>query len=132
MTTRPVGPGIGALTATCFVSVVDDPERVAHADQVAAYLGLTPRRWQSGEVNRQGGIAKTGDAMARHLLYEAANSLLARVKRTCAPRSWAQGLQERLDGKKARAALARKLAVLMHKLWPRQEDFDGRRAARAA
>ena len=74
-------PGVGAITATCFVSVVDDPERFARADQVAAYLGLTPRRWQSGEVDRQGGISRAGNAMARHLLYEAANSLLARVKR---------------------------------------------------
>ena len=77
-------PGVGAITAACFVSVVDDPLRFARADQVAAYLGLTPRRWQSGEVDRQGGISKAGNAMARHLLYEAANSLLARVKRSCA------------------------------------------------
>ena len=73
-------PGVGAITATCFMSVVDDPERFARADQVAAYLGLTPRRWQSGEVDRQGGISKAGNAMARHLLDEAANSLLARVR----------------------------------------------------
>jgi transposase len=117
-------PGVGAITAACFVSVVDDPERFARADQVAAYLGLTPRRWQSGEVDRQGGISKAGHGMARHLLYEAANSLLARVKRPCGLRSWALRLQERVGGKKARAALARKLAVLMHKLWRRQQTFD--------
>ena len=122
-------PGVGAITATCFMSVVDDPERFARADQVAAYLGLTPRRWQSGEVDRQGGISKAGNAMARHLLYEAANSLLARVKRPCALQSWARRLQERLGGKQARTALARKLAVLMHKLWRRQHAFDWRPAA---
>lgn len=116
-------PGVGAITATCFVSVVDNPERFARADQVAAYLGLTPRRWQSGEVDRQGGISRAGNGMARHLLYEAANSLLARVKRPCALRGWALRLQERLGGKKARTALARKLAVLMHKLWRREQDF---------
>lgn len=125
-------PGVGAITAACFVSVVDDPERFARADRVAAYLGLTPRRWQSGEVDRQGGISKAGNAMARHLLYEAANSLLARVKRPCALQSWALRLQERVGGKKARAALARKLAVLMHKLWRRQQAFDWGAAARAA
>jgi transposase len=99
-------PGVGAITATCFVSVVDDPKRFARADQVAAYLGLTPRRWQSGEVDRQGGISKAGNAMPRHLLYEAANSLLARVKRPCALQSWALRLQERLGGKRARPSPA--------------------------
>jgi transposase len=125
-------PGVGAITATCFVGVVDDPERFARADQVAAYLGLTPRRWQSGEVDRQGGISRAGNGMARHLLFEAANSLLVRVKRPCALQSWALRLQERVGGKKARTALARKLAVLMHKLWRRQQDFDWGRAAQAA
>jgi transposase len=88
-------PGVGAITATCFVSVVDDPERFARADQVAAYLGLTPRRWQSGEVDRRGGVSRAGNAMARHLLYEAANCLLARVKRPCALPGWGLRLQER-------------------------------------
>lgn len=124
-------PGVGAITASCFVSVVDDPERFARADRVAAYLGLTPRRWQSGEVDWRGGISKAGHAMSRHLLYEAANSLLARVKRPCALRDWGLRLQERLGGKKARVAVARKLAVLMHKLWCRGQDFDGRLAAAA-
>ena len=119
-------PGVGAVTAACFISVVDDPERFGRADQVAAYLGLTPRRWQSGEVDRRGGVSKAGNAMARHLLYEAANSLLARVKRPCALRDWGLRLQQRLGGKKARTAVARKLAVLMHKLWRRQQDFDWR------
>jgi transposase len=125
-------PGVGAITAACFVSIVDDPARFARADQVAAYLGLTPRRWQSGEIDRQGGISRAGNAMARHLLYEAANSLLARVKRPCALQSWARRLQERVGGKQARTALARKLAVLMHKLWRREQTFDWNRAAAAA
>lgn len=122
-------PGVGALTAAGFVSVVDEPERFTRADQVAAYLGLTPRRWQSGEVDRQGGISKAGNRMARHLLDEAASCLLARVKRSCALRDWGLRLQERLGGKKARIALARKLAVLMHRLWRREQDFDWRPAA---
>jgi transposase len=122
-------PGVGAVTAACFVSIVDDPERFGRSDQVAAYLGLTPRRRQSGEVDRRGGVSKTGNAMARHLLYEAANSLLARVKRPCALRDWGLRLQERQGGKKARTAVARKLAVLMHRLWRRQQDFDWRQDA---
>ena len=117
-------PGVGAITAACFASVVDDPARFSRAAQVAAYLGLTPRRWRSGEVDRQGGISKAGNIMARHLLDEAANSLLARVKRPCALKDWALRLQERVGSKKARVALARKLAVLMHKLWRRQQNFD--------
>jgi transposase len=125
-------PGVGAITAACFTSVIDDPARFARADQVAAYLGLTPRRWQSGEVDRQGRISKAGNSMARHLLYEAANSLLGRLKRPCALRSWAQRLQDRVGGGKARVALARKLAVLMHKLWRREIDFEWRLATEPA
>lgn len=125
-------PGVGAITASCFVSVIDDPARFVRADQVAAYLGLTPRRWQSGEVDRQGGIAKTGNGMARHLLYEAANSLLARVKRPCGLRAWGLRLQERLGSRKARTAVARKLTVLMLKLWRREQDFAWPEAAAPA
>ena len=91
-----------------------------------AETGLTPRRWQSGEVDRRGGVSKAGNGMARYLLYEAANSLLSRVKRTCALRDWAQALQARIGGKKARVALARKLAMLMHRLWARETEFDWR------
>ena len=83
-------------------------------------------------VDWRGGISKAGNSMARHLLYEAANSLLARVKRPCALRSWALRLQERVGGKKARIGLARKLAVLMHKLWRREVDFDWRQLGQAA
>lgn len=70
--------------------------------------------------------------MARHLLYEAANSILARLKRPCALKDWALRLQERVGSKKARTALARKLAVLMHTLWCRGTDFAWRRAAEPA
>jgi transposase len=124
-------PGVGAVTAASFVAAVDDPGRFASPDKVAAYLGLTPRRWQSGEVDYKGGISKAGDAMVRHLLYEAANSLLARVERPCALKEWALRLQERVGGKRARVALARKLAVLMHRLWTRGATFDRERGAAA-
>ena len=117
-------PGVGAITAASFKSVIDAPARFARARQVAAYLGLTPRRWQSGEVDRKGGISKAGNGMARHLLYEAANSLLARVKRPCALRDWGLALQARVGGKKARVAVARKLAMLMHRLWVHETDFS--------
>jgi transposase len=125
-------PGVGAITALTFKAVIDDPARFARPDRAAAYLGLTPKRWQSGELDRQGGISKAGNSMARHLLYEAANSLLARVRRPCALKAWATQLQARVGGKKARVALARKLAVLMHKLWTGGTDFDWQRGAAAA
>lgn len=120
-------PGIGPITALTFKAVIDDPARFARPDRAAAYLGLTPRRWQSGEVDYQGGISKAGNSMARHLLYEAANSLLARVKRPCALKGWAVQLQARVGTKKARVALARKLAVLMHRIWVQEIDFDWQR-----
>jgi transposase len=117
-------PGVGAITAACFKSAIDAPGRFAQARQVAAYLGLTPKRWQSGEVDHKGGISKAGNGMARHLLYEAANSLLARVRRPCALRDWGLALQARVGGKKARVSVARKLAMLMHRLWVRETDFS--------
>jgi transposase len=125
-------PGVGAITAASFKSVIDAPGRSARARQVAAYLGLTPRRWQSGEVDRSGGISKAGNGMARHLLYEAANSLLARVSRPCALRDWGLALQARVGGKKARVAVARKLATLMHRLWVHEADFSWPPAAQTA
>ena len=125
-------PGVGAITAMSFVAVIDDPARFGRADQAAAYLGLTPRRWQPGEVDYQGKIPKAGNRMMRHLLYEAANSLIARVKRACALEDWATQLLARVGGKKARVALARRLAVLMHKLWARGTDFDWQRGLTTA
>ena len=121
-------PGVGPVTALAFVSVIDDPTRFASSQAVGAYLGLTPRRWQSGEVDCQGAIPRCGDRLLRHLLYEAANSLIGRLKRPCAPQSWAARLQAKGGAKKARAALARKLAVLLHKLWVTEARFDWRQA----
>jgi transposase len=120
-------PGVGAITAMSFTAVIDDPGRFTRPDQAAAYLGLTPRRWQSGEVDYTGRISKSGNAMMRHLLYEAANALLTRLKRACALKAWGLQLQARVGGKKARVALARRLAVLMHRLWTREVDFDWQR-----
>ena len=115
-------PGVGPLTALAFVSVMDGPARFAKSSSVGAYLGLTPRGHQSGEVAWTGRISKTGDGVTRALLYEAANSLMVRVKAK-APRKawpplkvWAHNLAERVGGKKARVALARKIAVILHRM----------------
>jgi transposase len=82
-----------------------------------------PRRHQSGEIDRSGRISKQGDALSRGYLYEAATVLISRLQRPCALRSWGRALVTRIGMKKARVALARKLAVLLHHLWSHQEDF---------
>lgn len=109
-------PGVGPLTALAFVSAMDGPERFAKSSSVGAYLGLTPRGYQSGEVAWSGHISKAGDAVARALLYEAANSLMVRVKAWSALKVWAHKMAMRVGGKKARVALARKMAVILHRM----------------
>ncbi len=109
-------PGVGPLTALAFVSAMDGPARFAKSSSVGAYLGLTPRGYQSGEVAWSGRISKAGDGVARALLYEAANSLMVRVKATVPLKTWANELAERVGGKKARVALARKMAVILHRM----------------
>ena len=109
-------PGVGPLTALALVSAMDGPARFAKSSSLGAYLGLTPRGYQSGEVAWSGRISKTGDAVARALLYEAANSLMVRVKARLPLKLWALKLAERVGGKKARVALARKMAVILHRM----------------
>lgn len=116
-------PGVGPMTALAFVSAIDDPARFEKSASVGAYLGLTPRRYQSGNVDWSGRISKHGDGLARHMLYEAANSLLSRTKAWSAPKAWAARLVRRIGGKKARVALARKLAVILHRIWLDGTEF---------
>jgi len=110
-------PGVGRITTLAFVTAVDDLHRFARSAWVGAYLGLTPRRHQSGQVNWSGRISKHGDGLARHMLCEAANSLLSRVRRGTAPKTWAARLVNKVGPKNARVALARKLAVILHHSW---------------
>jgi transposase len=116
-------PGVGPMTALAFVTAIDEPGRFRRSSSVGAYLGLTPRRYQSGEVNWSGRISKQGDSLARHMLYEAANSLISRVRKWSAPKAWATRLVRKVGSKKARVALARKLAVIMHRMWRDGSDF---------
>jgi transposase len=74
-------PGVGVLTALAFMTAVDDPNRFRKSRSVGAFLGLTPKRYQSGEIDREGRISKCGDALARAYLYEAANALLINCKK---------------------------------------------------
>jgi transposase len=116
-------PGVGPITALTFKTSVEDPARFDRAEQAGAYAGLVPRRSQSGERDHKGRISKAGDTMLRSALYESANSLLVRVKRDCTLRSWGLKLAQAKGAKRARVAVARKLAVLLHRLWLTETDF---------
>jgi transposase len=116
-------PGVGPVAALTFKTSIEDPGRFAQGADVGAYAGLVPRRFQSGERDTKGRISKAGDPMLRHALYEAANSLLGRVKRDCALRRWGQELAAAKGAKRARVAVARKLAALLHTLWRSETSF---------
>ena len=103
--------GSGAVVAVTFTSAVDDPARFRRSKDVGAHFGLTPRKYQSGDTDRTGRISKAGDAMARGMLFEAANAMLARVARFSALKAWAVRIAGRHGMEKAKVALARKLAV---------------------
>src|SRR5947209_16952426 len=94
-------PGIGAVTAAAYVATIDSPERFTRAKDVGAYLGLTPRRYQSGEVDRVGRISKGGDSMLRALLFEAAHALLTRTRQKSELKKWGRS-EERRVGKESR------------------------------
>jgi transposase len=104
---------VGPLTALAYVSTIDDPTRFRRSADVGAYLGPTPRRYQSGEIDRQGRISKHGDRFLRTLLYEAANVLMTRVKRWSPLKAWGQRLSKRVGPKKAKIAVARTLAIIL-------------------
>lgn len=117
-------PGVGLITALSFMATIEDPFRFRQSRSVGAYLGLTPRRYQSGECDVTGQISKCGDGLMRSYLFEAANVLLTRVKRKCALQDWALKLAQRSGSKKAKVALARKLAVILHQIWISQQPFN--------
>lgn len=116
-------PGVGPITALTFISSVEDPARFSRSSDAGAYAGLVPRRSQSGERDYTGRISKAGDPLLRSALYEAANSILARLKRPCALQSWGRKLATAKGGKRARVAVARKLAALLHHLWRSETEF---------
>jgi len=116
-------PGIGPITALAFYAAVDDPIRFRRSRSVGAYFGLTPRRFASGEVDWSGRISKCGDAMVRSYLFEAAGVLLTRVAHWCKLKAWGHRLWKRIGFKKAKIAVARKLAVILHRMWRDRTDF---------
>ena len=110
-------PGVGAVVAMTFRSGVDDPSRFRRSRDVGPHFGLTPRKYQSGETDVTGSISKVGDRMVRTALYKAASVMLTRTVRMSPLRSWAMGVAKRRGAKKARVALARKLGVVLHRMW---------------
>ncbi len=116
-------PGIGPVTVLAYVSAIEDPNRFKHSRSVGAHLGLTPRQYQSGEIDISGRISKCGDTLARVCLYEAATVIMTRLKRASPLKAWAEKLAKRSGPRKARVALARKLAVILHSIWVTGELF---------
>jgi len=116
-------PGVGPITALTFYATIDDPSRFRRSRSVGAYIGLTSRRHASGEIDWSGRISKCGDAMLRAYLFEAAGVLLTRAPKWCALKAWGHRLWKRIGFNKAKVALARKLAVILHRMWRDGTDY---------
>jgi transposase len=117
-------PGVGHLTALAFVAAIDGPDRFRSSRDVGPYLGLVPRRWKSGEIDYTGSISKVGDQRVRTLLYEAANVMLTRYRGNLALKDWALRIGRRSTMRKARVALARRLAIIMHAMLRDGTEFQ--------
>jgi len=125
-------PGVGALVALTYRSAVDDPARFGKSSTVGAYFGLTPKKYQSGETNRDGGVSKVGDTMVRTALFEAAHIMLTRATRFSSLKRWALDVAQRRGMKRAKVALARKLGVVLHRMWVDATEFRWNKATLAA
>jgi transposase len=116
-------PGVGMIVALAYLTGVEAPARFARSSSVGAYFGMTPRRYQSGEVDHAGRVSKCGDGMVRGLLFEAAKVLLSRSAKPNDLQAWGRSLMRRMGKKKATMAVARKLAVILHRMWSTGEPF---------
>jgi transposase len=116
-------PGVGPVVALTYRASIDQPHRFVHSRDVGAHVGLTPKRYQSGEIDYDGGISKCGDAMLRSMLYEAAQSMLTRSKNWSWLKAWAMRVAQRRGMRRATVALARRIAVILHRMWIDGTDF---------
>jgi transposase len=116
-------PGVGPITALAFRATIDRPDRFRRSRDVGAHLGLTPARYQSGETDIQGKISRCGDELARTALYEAAHTLLVRSRKWSALRAWGMKVAKARGMARARVAVARKLAVILHRMWSDGAEF---------
>ena len=117
-------PGVGPIVALAFMAAIEDVGRFRRMRDIGVYLGLTPRRYQSGETDVVLGISQQGDAMARHYLYEAANVLLDDGAARLATQELGPQALKRCGPKRARVAVARKLAALLGHIWKDGTHFD--------
>jgi transposase len=117
-------PGVGVVTALTFRHTIDDPARFSSASKVGAYLGLTPRRKQSGETDITGKISRWGDRLLRTYLFEAASVLVHRTKKWSTLKAWGVRLIKRIGMKKAKVAIARKIAIILHCVWVDGTSFE--------
>jgi transposase len=116
-------PGVGPITALAFRATIDRPDRFRRSRDVGAHLGLTPARYQSGETDIQGRISRCGDELARTALYEAAHTLLVRSRKWSSLRAWGMKIAKHRGMARARVAVARKLAVILHRMWSDATEF---------
>ena len=125
-------PGVGAIVGLTYTSTIDDPGRFRSSKAVGAHFGLTPKRYQSGETDVIGRISKIGDGGVRTALYEAANVILIWPVKGSTLKSWGMRLAARAGMRKAKVALARKLAVVLHRMLADSTEFLADKAAAAA
>ena len=116
-------PGVGPVVALTVLTGIDDPARFTRARSIGAHFGLTPRKYASGEIDRNGAISKCGDEMVRQALFQAAHTLLTRGKRWSALKAWGMRVAKRRGLRRATVAVARKLAVLLRRMWLSGETF---------
>jgi transposase len=123
-------PAVGPIVALTYASAIDDPARFTSSKQAGAHFGLTPKKHQSGETDYTGRISKIGDASVRTALYEAANVMLTKPLKGCSQlKSWAMRIAKRAGMSKAKVALARRLAVIMHRMLADGTPFNAAAAA---
>src|SRR5213079_1612030 len=125
-------PGVGPVVALTFRATVDVPSRFKNSKAVGAALGLTPRRRQSGEIDRMGGISKSGDAMMREMLFEAALVLMTHSRKWSWLKAWGMKIARHRGMKRAIIAVARRLAIIMHRMWVDGTEFRWSRKEAAA
>jgi len=125
-------PGVGPIVALTYAAAIDDPGRFRSSRAAGAHFGLTPKKYQSGETDVTGRISKIGDGGVRTALYEAANVILTRPVKGSTLKSWGMCLAARAGMRKAKVALARKLAVVLHRMLADGTNFLAEKAAVAA
>lgn len=125
-------PGVGALAAVTFRTTIDDPSRFLRSRDVGAHLGLTPRKYASGETDRNGSISRMGDASTRAVLYQAGLALLTRSQRWSKLKAWGVAVAKRRGMRRAVVAVGRKLAILMHRIWKDGTTYEWGQKAEAA